>query len=173
MSQQIVPAGAGGALAVQKGGRSLVAEAQAHDYVSIIIAGQTFGIPVLQVQDVLGPQRITRIPLAPPEVAGSLNLRGRIVTAIDLRTRLRLPKRSDGAESMSVVVDQGGESYSLLVDNVGEVLSLSSATLERNPATLDAAWREVSVGIHRLDGSLLILLDVGRVLDFATKIDAT
>jgi purine-binding chemotaxis protein CheW len=94
------------------------------------------------------------------------------VTAIDLRKRLRLPKRTDGGESMSVVVDQGGESYSLLVDNVGEVLSLSTATLERNPATLDASWREVSVGIHRLDGSLLILLDVGRLLDFATKVDA-
>jgi len=172
MSQQIVPAGGnGGALAVQKGGRA-PAGTESNDYVSIVIAGQLFGIPVLQVQDVLGPQRITRIPLAPPEVAGSLNLRGRIVTAIDLRMRLRLPKRSDGGESMSVVVDQGGESYSLLVDNVGEVLSLSSATLERNPATLDASWREVSAGIHRLDGSLLILLDVGRVLDFAARVDA-
>jgi purine-binding chemotaxis protein CheW len=172
MSQQIVPAGAGGgALAVQKGGRA-VAGTESQDYVSIVIAGQLFGIPVLQVQDVLGAQRITRIPLAPPEVAGSLNLRGRIVTAIDLRTRLGLPKRTDGGESMSVVVDQGGESYSLLVDNVGEVLSLSATTLERNPATLDARWREVSVGIHRLDGGLLILVDVGRMLDFATKVDA-
>ena len=169
---QLVPAGhSGGPLAVQKGGRA-VAETESRDYVSIIINGQLFGIPVLMVQDVLGPQRITRIPLAPPEVAGSLYLRGRIVTAIDLRTRLGLPKRTDGAESMSVVVDQAGESYSLLVDNVGEVLSLSTSTLERNPATLDARWREVSVGIHRLDGSLLILLDVGRMLDFATKVDA-
>ena len=169
---QLVPAGhSGGPLAVQKGGRA-VAETESRDYVSIIINGQLFGIPVLMVQDVLGPQRITRIPLAPPEVAGSLNLRGRIVTAIDIRTRLGLPKRTDGSESMSVVVEQGGESYSLLVDNVGEVLSLSTATLERNPATLDARWREVSVGIHRLDGSLLILLDVARLLDFASKVDA-
>ena len=144
----------------------------AHDYVSIFIAGQIFGIPVLQVQDVLGPQRITRIPLAPPEVAGSLNLRGRIVTAIDVRTRLKLPKNPDGKESMSVVVDQGGEQYSLLVDNVGEVLSLTSGTYERNPATLDLAWREVSNGIHRLDGNLLIILDVARLLDFATSADA-
>ena len=105
-----------------------VGDGQSHDYVSIFIAGQMFGIPVLQVQDVLGPQRITRIPLAPPEVAGSLNLRGRIVTAIDVRTRLKLPKNAEGKESMSVVVDQGGEQYSLLVDNVGEVLSLTSGT---------------------------------------------
>src|SRR6202023_3826356 len=87
---------------------------EAGDFVSVVISGQLFGIPVLQVRDVLASQRITRVPLAPPEVAGSLNLRGRIVTAIDLRTRLRLPKREDGAKSMSVVVDQAGESYSLL-----------------------------------------------------------
>jgi purine-binding chemotaxis protein CheW len=177
MSQQIVPVGANGALpgtqlpATQKGGRAL-APLQSFDYVSIFIAGQMFGIPVLQVQDVLGPQRITRIPLAPKEVAGSLNLRGRIVTAIDLRTRLKLPKREGSGESMSVVVDQDGESYSLLVDSVGEVLNLTAQTLERNPATLDAAWREVSAGIHRLEGNLLIVLDVGRLLDFATKTDA-
>jgi|HubBroStandDraft_1064217.scaffolds.fasta_scaffold00449_7 purine-binding chemotaxis protein CheW len=171
MSRQIVPAAAGTALGVRKGGRAAV-QPQSLDYVSILVADQLFGIPVLQVQDVLGPQRITRVPLAPPEVAGSLNLRGRIVTAIDLRTRLGLPERSEGAGSMSVVVDHGGESYSLLVDNVGEVLSLSTATLERNPATLEACWREVSVGIHRLEAGLLILLDVGRVLDFAGRIDA-
>jgi purine-binding chemotaxis protein CheW len=167
MSQQIVPAGAEAGRAVR-----VFAGADSHDYVSVMIAGQMFGIPVLQVQDVLGPQRITRIPLAPAEVAGSLNLRGRIVTAIDLRTRLGLPKRPDGGESMSVVVDQGGEQYSLLVDSVGEVLSLSGATFERNPATLDSRWREVSVGIHRLDGSLLIILDVGRLLVFTNATDA-
>ena len=162
----IVPAGA------QPRQIQTIGEAQSHDYVSIFIAGQMFGIPVLQVQDVLGPQRITRIPLAPPEVAGSLNLRGRIVTAIDVRTRLKLPKNTESKESMSVVVDQGGEQYSLLVDNVGEVLSLTSETFERNPATLDSAWRDVSNGIHRLDGNLLIILDVARLLDFATSADA-
>ncbi len=176
MSQQIVPAGssgpaaAGGSLVPQRGGRSVI-EAESHEYVSIVIAGQMFGIPVLQVQDVLGPQQITRIPLAPPEVAGSLNLRGRIVTAIDLRKRLNLPTRSDGGVSMSVVIDLGGELYSLMVDNVGEVLSLSAATFERNPATLDVSWREVSVGIHRLNGNLLIILDVARLLDFGGHSD--
>jgi purine-binding chemotaxis protein CheW len=172
MSQQIVAAGGpGGALVAAAGGKA-AASIETHEYVSIIIAGQLFGIPVLQVQDVLGPQRITRIPLAPPEVAGSLNLRGRIVTAIDLRTRLGLPKRAAGEKSMSVVVDQDGEAYSLLVDNVGEVLSLSAKTFERNPATLDIAWREVSDGIHRLDGNLLIILDVARLLDISSKADA-
>jgi purine-binding chemotaxis protein CheW len=139
------------------------------DFVSVTIADQLFGIPVLQVQDVLGPQRITRIPLAPGEVAGSLNLRGRIVTAIDIRTRLGLPPRPESKQAMSVVVDHGGELYSLLVDTVGEVLSLDGGDAERNPATLDPVWREVSAGIYRLDGTLLVVLDVARVLDFSTR----
>jgi len=142
------------------------------EFVSITVAEQLFGIPVLQVQDVLGPQRITRIPLAPPEVAGSLNLRGRIVTAIDLRTRLRLPPLAEGRRGMSVVVDHGGELYSVLVDSVGEVLSLHAESAERNPATLDPVWREVSGGIYRLDKTLLIVLDVARVLDFSARAEA-
>ncbi len=142
------------------------------EFVSITVADQLFGIPVLQVQDVLGPQRITRIPLAPPEVAGSLNLRGRIVTAIDLRTRLRLPPLPEGQSGMSIVVDHGGELYSVIVDQVGEVLSLGGDTAERNPATLDPVWREVSGGIHRLDKTLLIVLDVARVLDFSARAEA-
>ena len=133
----------------------------------MFLEGQMFGIPVLVVQDVLGPQKITRIPLAPPEVAGSLNLRGRIVTAIDVRMRLQLPKRAEGtAAGMSVVVDLGGELYSLRVDQVGEVLSLPAAKFERNPPTLNALWREFSAGIYRLEGKLLVILDVPRLLDF-------
>lgn len=137
------------------------------DYVTMTIADQMFGIPVLQVQDVLGHQRITRIPLAPPEVAGSLNLRGRIVTAIDVRLRLGLTARSKDKPGMSIVVDLRGELYSLMVDSVGEVLSLSNEDFERNPATLDGRWREVSTGIYRLNGQLMVVLDVPRLLNFA------
>ncbi|MGQ9367627.1 chemotaxis protein CheW [Azospirillum sp. A39] len=136
------------------------------DYVTMTIADQLFGIPVLQVQDVLGNQRITRIPLAPPEVAGSLNLRGRIVTAIDVRLRLNLPGRTKEKPGMSIVVDLRGELYSLMVDSVGEVLSLSNDDFERNPATLDPRWREVSTGIYRLNGQLMVVLDVPRLLNF-------
>jgi purine-binding chemotaxis protein CheW len=138
------------------------------DYVTMTIADQMFGIPVLQVQDVLGHQRITRIPLAPPEVAGSLNLRGRIVTAIDVRLRLGLPGRSKDKPGMSIVVDLRGELYSLMVDSVGEVLSLTNEDFERNPATLDPRWREVSTGIYRLNGQLMVVLDVPRLLNFTT-----
>jgi purine-binding chemotaxis protein CheW len=141
-----------------------------HEFVSVVVGGQLFGIPVLLVQDVLGPQRLTRIPLAPPEVAGSLNLRGRIVTAIDLRTRLGLaPAAEDGSRSMSVVVDHGGELYSFVVDQVGEVLSLSAAAFEHSPPTLDPLWRDVSAGIYRLDGTLLVVLDVARLLDLSAR----
>ncbi|HEY0837038.1 MAG TPA: chemotaxis protein CheW [Azospirillum sp.] len=136
------------------------------DYVTMTIADQLFGIPVLQVQDVLGNQKITRIPLAPPEVAGSLNLRGRIVTAIDVRLRLNLKARAKDKPGMSIVVDLRGELYSLMVDSVGEVLSLSNEDFERNPATLDPRWREVSTGIYRLNGQLMVVLDVPRLLNF-------
>ena len=139
--------------------------AGAEDFVTMTISNQLFGIPVLSVQDVLGPQKITRIPLAPPEVAGALNLRGRIVTAIDVRRRLGLDPREDGnEESMSVVVEVDGELYSLTVDSVGEVLSMSADTYEPNPPTLDPAWRDVSAGIYQLDGQLLVVLDVNQFL---------
>ena len=138
---------------------------ESREYVTMTVADQLFGIPVLTVQDVLGPQRITRIPLAPPEIAGALNLRGRIVTAIDVRRRLALPPRSADTSSMSVVVDHKGELYSLIVDAVGEVMSLPVESYERNPATLDPRWREVSGGIYRLKGKLLVVLEVARLLE--------
>ncbi len=150
-----------------KKGKSEEPSSGSMDFVTMTIANQLFGIPVLQVQDVLGHQRITRIPLAPPEVAGSLNLRGRIVTAIDVRLRLGLPGRQKDKPEMSIVVDLRGELYSLIVDAVGEVLSLSTDDFERNPATLDARWREVSTGIYRLNNQLMVVLDVSRLLNFA------
>jgi purine-binding chemotaxis protein CheW len=143
------------------------------DYVTMTIADQLFGIPVLTVQDVLGPQSITRVPLAPPEVAGSLNLRGRIVTAIDVRLRLGLPaKHGDSKRSMSVVVEHEGELYSLLVDSVGEVLSQSAKDYQRNPATLNPRLREFSDGIYRLKDSLLVVLNVAALLRFGGQKDA-
>jgi len=133
-------------------------------FVTMTVANQIFGIPVLKVQDVLGPQRIAHVPLAPPEVLGSLNLRGRIVTAVDVRTRLGLERLEDSTKSMSVVVEHDNELYSLVVDKVGEVMSLPASDYERNPATLDPRWQEVSNGIYRLQGTLLIVLDVARFL---------
>jgi purine-binding chemotaxis protein CheW len=141
-----------------------VSEAAQGMFVTMTVAGQLFGIPVLQVQDVLGPQRIAHVPLAPSEVLGSLNLRGRIVTAVDVRTRMGLPSIDDKGQSMSVVVEHDDELYSLVVDKVGEVMSLPAADFERNPSTLDPRWQDVSNGIYRLQGTLLVVLDVARLL---------
>ncbi len=136
------------------------------DFVTVLLDGQLLGIPVLAVHDVLNAQVLTKIPLAPSWVSGVLNLRGKIVTAIDLRNRLGLPPRRDDKKSMSVVVEYNGEPYSLQIDKVGEVLSLDDQLFERNPITLDARWRDVSKGIYRLDGQLLAVLDVDKLLAF-------
>lgn len=133
-------------------------------FLTLTVAGQLCGVPVLAVRDVLGPQAITRIPLAPPEVAGSLNLRGRIVTAIDLRCRLGLPSRAEGQRPMSIVVERDGELYSLLADEVGDVLPLPVADRAPNPPTVDPRWREVSEGVHRLGDRLVVLLNVEALL---------
>jgi purine-binding chemotaxis protein CheW len=133
-------------------------------FVTLTVADQLCGVPVLGVRDILGEQTITRIPLAPIEIAGSLNLRGRIVTAIDLRQRLCLDPAPDGTPRMSVVAEQGGELYALLVDQVSEVMSLKAKDFERNPPTLPPTWAAFSTGIYRLDGRLLVVLDVGKLL---------
>jgi purine-binding chemotaxis protein CheW len=142
------------------------------EFVTATIGSQLCGIPVLKGQDVLGPQRITPIPLAPVEVAGSLNLRGRIVTAIDLRTRLGLTLHADDKNEMSIVVEHHGELYSLMIDAVGEVLKMSASNFERNPATLDPVWRGFSEGVYRLTEGLLVVLDVDTLLDFGKQKDA-
>jgi purine-binding chemotaxis protein CheW len=136
-------------------------------FVTLSVADQLCGIPVLAVRDILGPQTITRIPLAPPEVAGSLNLRGRIVTAIDLRRRLNLPQAASGSPRMSVVAEQGSELYALLVDQVSEVMSLPHRQFEQNPPTLPPEWAHFSTGIYRLQDRLLAVLDVSRLLDLS------
>ncbi|MGA9012380.1 MAG: chemotaxis protein CheW [Acetobacteraceae bacterium] len=133
-------------------------------FVTLTVAEQLCGVPVLGVRDILGEHAITRIPLAPTEIAGSLNLRGRIVTAIDLRRRLRLPPSPADQPRMSVVAEQGGELYALLVDQVSEVMSLKANAFERNPPTLPPAWAQFSSGIYRLEGRLLVVLDVAKLL---------
>jgi purine-binding chemotaxis protein CheW len=139
------------------------------EYVTATIGGQLFGLPIVRVQDVFIPERLTRVPLAPPEIAGVLNLRGRIVTLIDLRRRFGLGQRADGDAVMAIGVESKGESYGLLIDSVGEVLKLDTAAREPNPINLDQRLARVSAGIHRLDGQLLIVVDVDRVLDISAK----
>ena len=135
------------------------------EYVTAMIGGQLFGLPISRVQDVFMPERMTRVPLASSDVAGVLNLRGRIVTAIDMRARLGLPKNEDKGPPMAVGVDLRGESYGLLIDNIGEVLKLADDGREVNPVNLDPRMAKMAGGVHRLEGRLMVVLDVDRVLE--------
>jgi len=139
------------------------------EYVTAMIGGQLFGLPILRVQDVFTPERLTRVPLAPPEVAGVLNLRGRIVTLIDMCRSLGLENHEGKGQRMAIGVERAGESYGLLIDSVGEVLKLDDAAREANPINLDPRLARVSAGIHRLEGQLLIVVDVDRVLEAGSK----
>jgi purine-binding chemotaxis protein CheW len=148
--------------------QQLSATGKVTEYVTTIIGGQLFGLPIERVQDVFMPERLTRVPLASIEVAGVLNLRGRIVTAIDMRSRLGLPKRDDDRPAMAVGVDLRGESYGLLIDSIGEVLKLADDSREENPVNLDPRIAKISAGVHRLDGHLMVVLDVDRILEMST-----
>ena len=130
-----------------QGGESAITE-----YVTTMIGGQLFGLPISRVQDVFMPERLTRVPLASRDVAGVLNLRGRIVTAIDMRARLGLPKEETDRPPMAVGVELRGESYGLLIDSIGEVLKLPDEGREVNPVNLDPRMATMSAGVHRLDG---------------------
>ena len=251
--EQAVTTGAAGNVGVVQG-------KDLEDFVTFFINNQMFGIPVLKVQDILTPDRIAPIPLTPPEIRGSINLRGRIVTVVDVRVRLGLEKRlpdetaagaakgngwrkevsqpaADGsgtadetahqaqeqspdeasrpaeqgngaqedangsadagerpaddenrpAEGASPLVDEGtgvvgthgmcvtveheNELYTLLVDRVGDVISLSNDSFEDNPSTLDSVWREFALGVYRLESVLMVVLDVGRLLDIKSARD--
>ncbi|MBL4886026.1 MAG: chemotaxis protein CheW [Planctomycetaceae bacterium] len=135
-----------------------------NQYVSFWVDGQLLGVPVSDVQEVLNAQHIARTPRSKPEIAGLLNLRGQIVTAVDLRKSLGLPPREEDKKSMNVVLRFRGESFSLLVDEVGEVIDVASTETLPVPRTLDAHWLKVTTGIVRLKDRLFIILDVAAVL---------
>ena len=143
------------------------AEGAITEYVTTMIGGQLFGMPISRVQDVFMPERLTRVPLASSDVAGVLNLRGRIVTAIDMRSRLGLPKNEDGKPPMAVGVDLRGESYGLLIDSIGEVLKLADESREVNPVNLDPRMAKMAAGVHRLEGQLMVVLDVDKILEIS------
>ena len=129
---------------------------------TFLLDGDLFGVPVPQVQEVIRFQPMTPVPLAPPEVKGLINLRGQIVLAIDLRRRLSLADRSQSELPMNVVVRTPDGAVSLLVDEIGEVIEVERSTFEDPPETLRGALRLMILGVHKLEGKLLHLLDTGR-----------
>ena len=141
------------------------------DYVTATVGGQLFGLPIERVQDVFVLDRLTRVPLASPEIAGVLNLRGRIVTAIDMRCRLGLPP-GDPGRRMAIGIECKGESYGLLIDVIGEVMRLPTTGREGNPVNIEPRLARVSAGVHRLEDRLLVVLDVDRVLDVGSLAEA-
>ncbi|HXE57021.1 MAG TPA: chemotaxis protein CheW [Gemmatimonadales bacterium] len=128
------------------------------------LAGLLFGIEVRAVQEVLRSQAMTRVPLAPAVVSGLINLRGQIVTAIDLRRRLGLEPRPDGAAPMNVVVRTEDGAVSLLVDEIGDVIETSGEALGTLPDTLTGEARTLTRGVYKLPDRLLLALDVERAL---------
>ncbi len=154
---------------VGKGKQDVAKRTTVDQFVTLRVDGQLFGIPTEQVQDIHKIQAITPVPLAPPEVAGVMNIRGKIVTAIDLRQRLRLKPRDDGRAPLSINVEWNHDIYSLIIDQIGDVLSLEGALFEPNPTTLDPAWRSISEGVYRLEKELMVVTSVNRLLEFMRK----
>ncbi len=133
-------------------------------FCTFYVSQQCYGIDVLQVQEVVRSQPLTRVPLAAPMVRGLMNLRGQIVTAIDMRRRLELPERDAQADPINVVLQTADGAVALLVDEIGDVLEVDDTQFERPPETLRGAVRDLIVGAYKLPGQLLVILDPHRVV---------
>jgi len=134
---------------------------------TFFVADLYFGVDVLRVQEVLCFQQMTRVPQAPEVIEGLINLRGQIVTAVDMRRRLRLPPRPDDQTPINVVVRTEDGAVSLLVDEIGDVLDVDADTYERPPENLDPAALEFISGVYKLKDRLLLVLDAERTVDLA------
>lgn len=132
--------------------------------VTFTLAGRTYGVRVDAVQEVLRGLPRTRIPLAPRTLAGLINLRGQVLTALDLRDRLDLPPRPEDQDPMLVVIRVAGEPVALLVDSIGAVVDVVADQFEAPPDTLTGASRDLVLGAYKLTDSLLIALDVDRAV---------
>lgn len=140
-------------------------------FVVAAIGEGLFGIPIERVRDVFRVERITRVPLAPPVVAGIANLRGRIVTVIDMRLRLGLSPQTN-MRPMAIGIDSGNESYGLLTDRVDDVVTIGMGGIERCPPHLDPRVTAIANGVHAVGHRLLILIDPERLLDFNEEMAA-
>lgn len=137
-------------------------------FCTFYLKGLFFGIEVLRVQEVIRYQQMTTVPLAPRMVEGLINLRGQIVTAVDLRRRLELPPRADGELPMNVVVRTDDGAVSLLVDEIGDVLEIQDDIYERPPETLSGVARELIQGVYKLKDRLLLILDTDKTISVSS-----
>lgn len=137
-------------------------------FCTFTLDGLLFGVEVAKVQEVIRHLNLTRVPLAPPIVRGLINLRGQIVTAIDLRCRLELEARSEGQHPMNVVVRTDDEAVSLLVDEIGDVCEVDEEAFERPPETLNGVARDLIRGAYKLKERLLLVLDTEKAVQVAS-----
>ena len=136
-----------------------------HQFCSFHVGSLFFGLEVMKVQEVIRYHEMTRVPLAPPEVEGLINLRGSIVTAIDMRRRLGLPRRRGEELPMNVVLTSAHGAVSLLVDEIGDVLEVDDAAFEPPPETLEGSVRGLIRGVYKLDERLLLVIDAERTVE--------
>lgn len=140
---------------------------QNRQYSTFTVGTYFFGIEVLEVQEVLRYLEMTRVPLAPGVIEGLINLRGQIVTAVDMRNRLGLPPRPEGETPMNMVVRSEDGAVSLLVDEIGDVIEVQAGSYEPPPDNLPSEQRELIRGVYKLDGRLLLVLHTERVLQIS------
>lgn len=138
-------------------------------YCTFFLGQECFGLDVLRVQEIVRSQTLTRVPLAHRMVRGLINLRGQLVTVIDLRRRLDLPDRDDSCEPVNVVVQTDDGAVSLLVDEIGDVLEVSELQFERPPETLQRSSRDLIPGVYKLPDRLLVVLDPDRVVSLPER----
>lgn len=139
-----------------------------HQFSTFLLADNWYAIDVLQVQEIIRSQQMTAVPLASPVISGLINLRGQLVTALDLRRRLNLPPRTDGADPMNVVIRTDEGPVSLLVDEIGDVVHIDDKDLEPPPETVSEELRALVSAVARLDGRLLLLLKLEAVVEVAS-----
>lgn len=141
-------------------------------YSTFSLGGLFLGVEVRKVQEVIRYQPMTRVPLAPSTIQGLINLRGQIVTAIDLRRQFDLPPRAEDRRPMNVVVRSEEGAVSLLVDEIGDVLEVPDDQGERPPETLKGTARELVTEVHQLKDRLLLVLDTEKAMSLPTNLHA-
>jgi purine-binding chemotaxis protein CheW len=146
--------------------------ARTHQFCTFYLDKLMFGVEIQKVQEVIRYLELTGIPLAPDVVSGLMNLRGQIITAIDLRRRLELPRRPESMLPMNVVIRSTDGAISFLVDKIGDVVEVDDESFERPPATLQGKLREVILGVHKLDKQLMHVLDTEKACEPEAAIEA-
>jgi purine-binding chemotaxis protein CheW len=141
-------------------------------FATFFLHGLFFGVDVLKVQEVIRYQEMTRVPIAPAMIQGLINLRGQIITAIDLRRRLCLPERADGELPMNMVIRTEDGGISLLVDQIGDVLEIEESCFERVPETVTGVARDLILGVYKLKSELLLILDTERTASLPDTFNA-